>query len=437
MVSDFTAAEKFDRYRKSDRYGGINVLTKDNIFMKCNSAFMASKLYSSLSSKVKIRRIFNSDAMYYIHPKEMKQDEYRLNLLIPNFGKEYVFAGISAAIKFMLKFAEITGWDSRVIIVGGERYNEKTATTIDGYIHNGEKNGIFFLGEDLKIPVGSKDIFIATSWVTAYSIQKTISWQEKIYGGERNDLIYLIQDFEPGFYPWSSEYVLAEETYHAYADHTVAIFNSRELHTYFKNLGYSFKIEKDFRPVLNTGLKDILISKKEVVKERKILIYGRPGSDRNAFDIVRQALRIWDRHYADSKNWKILSLGEKFDDITLKNNKIHCEGKVTLDEYADEMFRTYAGISLMVSPHPSYPPLEMSAFGIKTITNRYANKDLSYFNPNIVSLDRCMPEQIAKKLMEICNDYNAEPVQLKYTQEYMDNNDIPDLISEIYDEEWK
>lgn len=41
------------------------------------------------------------------------------------------------------------------------------------------------------------------------------------------------------------------------------------------------------------------------------------------------------------------------------------------------MLDTYAGISLMSSPHPSYPPLEMSVFGIKVITNNYSNKDLS------------------------------------------------------------
>jgi hypothetical protein len=66
------------------------------------------------------------------------------------------------------------------------------------------------------------------------------------------------------------------------------------------------------------------------------------------------------------------------------------------------------GISLMVSPHPSYPPLEMSRFGVKTITNTYANKDLSSFNENIVSLDVCNGETIAAKLFELAASYRPE-----------------------------
>ena len=38
------------------------------------------------------------------------------------------------------------------------------------------------------------------------------------------------------------------------------------------------------------------------------------------------------------------------------------------------MKRASIGISLMESPHPSYPPIEMALFGVNVITNIYESK---------------------------------------------------------------
>ena len=45
------------------------------------------------------------------------------------------------------------------------------------------------------------------------------------------------------------------------------------------------------------------------------------------------------------------------------------------------------GISVMCSPHPSYPPLEMAASGMLVVSNRIYNKDLSKINDNFISSD--------------------------------------------------
>jgi hypothetical protein len=54
------------------------------------------------------------------------------------------------------------------------------------------------------------------------------------------------------------------------------------------------------------------------------------------------------------------------------------------------------GLPLMPSPHPSYPPLEMAHFGVLTITNGYANKDLSSAHDNIISIRDIRPVTIAE-----------------------------------------
>ena len=43
------------------------------------------------------------------------------------------------------------------------------------------------------------------------------------------------------------------------------------------------------------------------------------------------------------------------------------------------------GISLMISPHPSYPPIEMAHLGMLVLTNRHEAKDLSTWHSNITS----------------------------------------------------
>jgi len=62
---------------------------------------------------------------------------------------------------------------------------------------------------------------------------------------------------------------------------------------------------------------------------------------------------------------------------------------------------------LMVSPHPSYPPLEMAAFGMGVVTNRYDNKRLDETMANVVSLESMTPESISAALTAQIDAYEA------------------------------
>ena len=138
---------------------------------------------------------------------------------------------------------------------------------------------------------------------------------------------------------------------------------------------------------------------KESFLKNKEIIHGSSSLD-NFSD-----LNEWFKKQNDAKEWTIISAGEEFADVELCNGqKIKAVGKLPLDEYGKMMLETKVGISLMVSPHPSYPPLEMSTFGVKVITNTYGNKNLETFNDNIVSLSNCSSNAVADKLVELCSD---------------------------------
>jgi hypothetical protein len=52
----------------------------------------------------------------------------------------------------------------------------------------------------------------------------------------------------------------------------------------------------------------------------------------------------------------------------------------------------------MVSPHPSYPPLDMATAGCVTITNNYEAKDMTRRADNIISLCVVTPDRLADAL---------------------------------------
>ncbi len=136
---------------------------------------------------------------------------------------------------------------------------------------------------------------------------------------------------------------------------------------------------------------------RQLPRERRILIYGRPTVSRNTYEIICEALFQWQqRDPVTASRWRIISLGETFDPRwTVPVQNMEIGGKASLDDYADHLNRAAIGISLMISPHPSYPPLEMAEAGVLTITNMYGCKDLSRRFPDIVSIDRVDPELLA------------------------------------------
>ena len=340
----------------------------------------------------------------------------RINLLTPSVDSKHVFGGIATAIKFFESLCAETECEVRIITCDAPVIEESSVVSKDYIIvksdedSSAKKQIVSFNDRYLKtIPVRKNDIFMATGWWTAYTINEVIKWQSEQYEKEPLPLIYMIQDYEPGFYPWSSRYMMADSTY-KFKTPTYAVINSKELHTFFDNNGYSFERAWSFAPVLSDKIAEYLPKDgNPIEKKKQILVYGRPTTERNAFALLMSGLKLWREQFKESGEWQVFSAGESHDDVDLGGGvTVSSCGKLSLEEYANLMKDTYAGISLMVSPHPSYPPLEMSTFGVKTITNTYANKDMSSFNSNIVSLNSCSASDIADALTKICSEYTGK-----------------------------
>lgn len=406
-------------FKKSrEKYAEIKALG-DPYFNKnldLNSSTPAQRKRGQRNAKAKLATFNPVGEIRPLRFRKSNRDEMRLNLMVPSINRNDVYGGISTAIRFFFELGTSLGCEMRIVVLDEEPNKHDIIEDLSDFQITKwsdekptNKQIVSMAGQraDKTLSVSKNDQFIFTIWWSAYCVQNEYAnWND--LGLEPQKFIYLIQDYEPGFYPWSTRYMLADSTYRPEFKQ-IGIFNSKLLRDYFVDGGYTFSETFCFDPVLNPALNERLQSLGgKAPKRKKILIYGRPNTDRNAFEIIVEGLRMWIDSDPSSAAWDIVSAGEEFEPIYLGNGRcLSSLGKLTLGEYADVLSDSYIGISLMVSPHPSYPPLEMAAFGMHVITNSFGNKNLESFSVdgNIISLERLSPHTIAESISLLSKDY--------------------------------
>ena len=350
--------------------------------------------------------------VYPIHATPSNNLDVRFNILIPTLAPEKFFGGLTTAVEVARKIINEFGRniDIRVIVTSDhvdrdsvEQISSRMGKTFikvkpecDLACHS-----IINLYKNCNRPISIRcnDIFFATAWWTA-DLGFRLKDKQALFHKVTHPLIYLIQDFEPGFYQWSSKYALSEATYGHPGD-TIAIINSEEL-TIFMLKRYSFKNSYCLPYEINLNISKHLESR---TKEKLILVYGRPSTPRNCFELIVEGLKIWQsKNPAINCQFKIIFVGEAFSaDLISELENAENLSKVSLERYANLLSSASIGISMMLSPHPSYPPLEMAAAGCITITNSYETKNLSTRSSNVISLDILSPKILSNILDQAIN----------------------------------
>ncbi|UCE32480.1 MAG: hypothetical protein JSW68_06140 [Burkholderiales bacterium] len=344
----------------------------------------------------------------------------RINLLLPGASARHVFGGAATALRLMETLG--AGLPQRVLVTDEAALEALDAVRFAGWQVRSAAEpdslapALVPLGDraHATLPVGAGDRFIATAWWTAHHARSLVRWQRDAFGlSAAQPFVYLVQDYEPGFYPWSARHVLAMQTY-GFAEPVLGVFNTSSLHRYFRGRGHALAAEYVFEPVLNPELAARLPSPGGAPRQRQLLVYGRPATPRNGFALIAGGLRRWVAEDPAAARWRMLSLGERHPDLDLgrapgasESLRLESLGKVPLEHYAQLMRESAIGLALMLSPHPSYPPLEMAAFGMRAITNRFEGKALAGEHPNVVDLAWPDPESIAGALAQAAGDFEA------------------------------
>lgn len=361
-------------------------------------------------------------------------DRPRLNLFLPALRKSSVFGGIATALEIVERAAAAYGCkiEVRIILTTDHEPLQQDQALPGWVVADANLQDDAFLERSIvsmpphtrgvqPLPVRPNDIFFASAWWDALSGFSCID-QQRAFFGVRRKLRYFIQDYEPNFSAWSSSWVLAENTYRR-RDDIVALINSSPLDQFLAQIGIGFDDKFVFAPIWNRSLGHP--EQRSHGRENGILVYWRPSVDRNLCPVVAAGLAQWiEADPYGAKDWKIYGIGENGEDVMLTpHRRMQVLGKLTMERYRQIMCNAKVGLSLMLSPHPSYPPLEMSAFGLLVVTNGFGPKDLSMWSPRITSVDRIDPADIAQALMRATrqaldeNAANEEAVSAPFSSE--------------------
>lgn len=311
----------------------------------------------------------------------------RINVVTDSIGPASLFGGVATALVLAASIAQKKGAELRLIT----RISDGDTDVVRRLL---ELNQVQFTGELTMlesaptsghyVPLRREDdVFITTSWWTTASVRKSISSEQ---------MIYLLQEDERMFYGYGDERIRCEEVLSD--DKIVFALNTRLLQrhltqgpnpiagladrsTYFEPAFPSMRPTNGPRPP----------------GKRRFFFYGRPNNLRNLYlrglEVITQSLL---QGILDPKEWEFHFAGKDLPNGTLPGNPdIYFHQQMGWGDYSELLRTIDVGLTLMDTPHPSYPPLDLACSGAVAVTNSSGIKtDLSSYSKNIV----CVPPTV-------------------------------------------
>lgn len=223
--------------------------------------------------------------------------------------------------------------------------------------------------------MGDAHAVVATAWTTAYPVFNARCTGKRFY---------LVQDYEPYFYPVGSMSLLAENTYRM-GFHAITI-------------GHCFadKLISDFGMVVDSfayGSDSTAYRRLDDSPRAGVVFYARPHAPRRGFELGMMALELFAARRPDVD---IHIYGQK---IGRQPFPCHDHGHVTPEQLNRIYNRCRAGLSLSFT-NVSLVPLEMLAAGCIPVVNESAHIRADLANP-FVRYAAPDPHALAAALEEI------------------------------------
>jgi hypothetical protein len=331
-----------------------------------------------------------------VEPLNLKVESVapRLNVLVPGMAMRHMSGGPNTALNLTYRMAK-AGVPLRYISTNsgldrdtGPLWNHlQSLTGIRERLPNVEI--ISAHDRSHQTMVGSNDVFFGTAWWTVQMIKHALPLMR------HKTFLYIIQDYEPGLYAWGSYYAQALETYGL---NFRGIFCTRILADYFRQQRVGRFNEPTFMDRCCTCFEPAVDDTKFFFDpsartgKKRLLFYARPTAPRNLFELGLVALkRAVERGAFSPDRWELLFMGQQIAPHDLGHGVIiRSHPWLNYEDYAQLLRASDVGLSLMLSPHVSYPPLEMAAAGASVVTNVFAVKTaerLSGISRNILPVE--------------------------------------------------
>ena len=284
-----------------------------------------------------------------VHP-EVRQRV--CNWYLPVFDNAF-YGGIMTILRLAAHLQESDGVRQRFLICGACDQSGVAAKVAQAF-------PVLALSEVLSLDsaqaiqsIPASDYSVATLWTTAFVLLKVNNTGYKFY---------MMQDFEPLFYPAGSTYAQAEMTYRF---GFFGIANTASIRDIYER-------DYDGRAVVLRPSVDPTIfypgSELPATGVKRLFYYARPGTPRNGFELAAVALRLLKQRYGDAVDIVCAGADWKPEDFGL-GGVVRSVGLLPYAKTADLYRSCHVGLVMMMTKHPSYLPFELMACGTLVVSN--------------------------------------------------------------------
>jgi hypothetical protein len=334
----------------------------------------------------------------------------RLSIVTDSVSPGLLYGGVGTAILFGTLLAKRIGADLRLIT----RYEAPDAGQLGLMLAT---HGIEFRrpidcvfspwGAGASVPTFDGDLFLTTSWWTTKATRMAIPPRK---------IIYLLQEDERMFYPRGDERLRCGEV--LAAQDLQFVVNSEMLLRHFAEGNEPLQniVQQGcwFDPAFRANhYYDDAEGRKRRTK-KNLLFYARPNNLRNLYWRGLETLSgAIEDGVLSPEAWNFIFIGRDLKRISLPGG-VYPTIRENLPwlEYAALVREIDVGLSLIDTPHPSYPPLDLAASGAVVVTNTCGLKrSLARYSENIVCVDPTV-EGLKQRIRQAVAIASNEPLRV-------------------------
>lgn len=289
------------------------------------------------------------------HPERVASSIYdrTCNWYMPPFDNAF-YGGIMTILRLAAHLQQVDGVRQRVLICGSCDPQAIASKIAEAFpvLQGIEVRALDSASAIEAIPPA--DYSVATLWTTAYVLLKVQNTGYKFY---------MIQDYEPLFYPAGSTFAQAELSYR-FGFYGIA--NTQSLRDiYAQEFGGRAVV---LSPSVDTSVfypgPDL-----DADGRLRLFYYARPGTPRNCFELAVAALRFVKQRIGERV--EIICAGQAWNPSEFGlNGLVQATGMLPYAKTGDLYRSCHVGLAMMMTKHPSYLPFEMMGCGTLVVANR-------------------------------------------------------------------
>lgn len=377
------------RYKHRDVIASVPAPVCNNVFLeidRLNKENTASKT-GQAAGYTKVQDILSShfrDLQPIPHFVSQSSDAPKRLILVTDALQKSLLGGVGTALILASKYAckhDMTLF----IITRHSPANPESYYSFMQMMHEKVPGRVEFYSDydrdnkgqkDFRFEVFSNDEFFTTSWWSTRAV-KNMNLPNKIF--------YIVQEVESYFYYYGDQHLFCNQIFQETDPRLMYIVNSHYLWDYFKGKNRNIVENGVF---FEPAFPDFLYRRGiNTESRRKFFFYCRETHPRNLY---YTGLKILDlsimKGILDPKKWNIYFAGAETSDRIEFSDGTHPQylGQLSWAQYAEFMSTVDLSLSLMYTPHPSYPPLDTIASGGVCVTNSFANKTSCEWSKNLI-----------------------------------------------------